>query len=45
MAPAEYVAKDGLIWHQLEGRLLVLWRFDDPVYGNARALMWEWVGG
>jgi hypothetical protein len=30
MAPAAYVAEDGLIWHQGEGRLLVLWKPDAP---------------
>ena len=29
MAPAACVAEDGFIWHQWEGRLLVLWRLDD----------------
>jgi hypothetical protein len=28
MAPAAYVAEGGLIWHQWEGRPLVLWRRD-----------------
>uniref|UniRef100_M0RAW8 Uncharacterized protein n=1 Tax=Rattus norvegicus TaxID=10116 RepID=M0RAW8_RAT len=31
MAPATYVAEDGLIWHQWEGRSLVLWRLDASV--------------
>jgi hypothetical protein len=31
MAPAEYVAEDGLIWHQWEEMPLVLWRLDAPV--------------
>jgi hypothetical protein len=39
MAPAIYVAEDGLIWHQWDWRPLVLWRFD------ARAVRQEWVGG
>ena len=26
MASATYVAEDGVVWHQLEGRSLVLWR-------------------
>ena len=30
MAPDTYVAEDCLIWHQWEGRLLVLWRIDAP---------------
>jgi hypothetical protein len=46
MAPAAYVAEDGLVWHQLGERPLVLWRLDDdPVWGNARARRWEWMGG
>jgi hypothetical protein len=28
IAPTAYVAKDGLIWHQWEMRLLILWRLD-----------------
>ena len=39
MAPAAYVAEDGLIWYQWEGRPLVLWGFD------ARAVRQEWVSG
>jgi hypothetical protein len=31
MAPAIYVAEDGLIWHQWEERPLVLCRLDAPV--------------
>jgi hypothetical protein len=27
------------------GEALVLWRFDAPVYGNARGVRGEWVGG
>jgi hypothetical protein len=38
-----YVAEDGLIWHQWEGRPLVLWRLDAPVYGDAREVRQEWV--
>jgi hypothetical protein len=30
MAPAGFVAEDGLIWHHWEGSPLVLWRLDDP---------------
>jgi hypothetical protein len=45
MAPAAYVAEDGLVGHQWEERHLVLWRLYAPVYRNARAGRWEWVGG
>jgi hypothetical protein len=41
MASAIYVAKDGLIWHQWEGRCLVLWRLDAPEKGDAREGRWE----
>jgi hypothetical protein len=44
MAPAAYVEEDGLIWHQWEGRPLVMWKLDDPGYGNVMALRQEWVG-
>ena len=30
MAPAAYVTEECLIWHQQEGRPLVLWRLDAP---------------
>jgi hypothetical protein len=30
LAPAAYVAEECHIWHQWEGRPLVLCRFDDP---------------
>jgi hypothetical protein len=30
MAPATYVAEDGLIRHHWEGNPLVLWKLDDP---------------
>jgi hypothetical protein len=43
MAPAAYVAEDGLVRHQGEERPLVLWKFDAPVY--AMAGRQEWVGG
>jgi hypothetical protein len=36
MAPATYIAEDSLIWHKWEGRPLVLWRLDAPVYRDAR---------
>jgi len=35
MAPATYVAEDGLVGHQWEERTLVLGRPDAPVYWNA----------
>jgi hypothetical protein len=44
MAPATYVAKDGLIGHQWKERSLVLGRLDAPVYRNARAERLEWGG-
>ena len=44
MAPSGYVAEECLIWHHWEGSPLVLWKFDDPAQGNARALRQEWVG-
>jgi hypothetical protein len=44
MAPAAYVAEDGLIWHQWEGKPLVLWRIDALAEGNSRAVRQEWVG-
>jgi len=31
MAPAAYVAEDGLVWHQWKGMPLELWRLDAPV--------------
>ena len=45
MAPVTYVAEDGLVWHQWEGRPLLLWRLNAPAQGNARVVMWEWVDG
>ena len=44
MVPSAYVAEDGLIWHQQEGRPLVLWRLDAPSSGDARVVRQEWVG-
>ena len=38
MGTAAYAPEDYLIWHQWEGSPLVLWRVDDPVVENARAL-------
>jgi hypothetical protein len=37
MAPAVYVAKDGLDGHQFEERALVRLRLDAPMQGNVRA--------
>jgi hypothetical protein len=42
MAPAEYIAEDGLIWHQWKGSPLVLRRLN-AVSGNARAVG-RWFG-
>jgi hypothetical protein len=45
MAPAAYVGKDGLIWHQWKGRRpLVLWRLDATARGDTRAVSQEWRG-
>ena len=44
MAPAAYVTESCLIWHQWEGRPLVLWRFDAPAYGDSGVLRQAWVG-
>ena len=46
MAPAAYVAEDGLVWHQWEGRPLVLWRLD----AQSTGMLGQWgdigqVGG
>jgi hypothetical protein len=45
MAPAAYVAEDGLVGHQWEERSLVLGRLDAPVQRNAKARRQELVGG
>jgi hypothetical protein len=45
MAPAAYVAEDGLVGYQWEERPLGLRVFDAPKEGNARAGRWKWVGG
>jgi len=37
MAPAVYVAEDGLVEHQWEEKPFVLPRLDVPVLGNVRA--------
>jgi hypothetical protein len=42
--PTTYVAEDCLIWHQWEGKFLILWRLDGPEKGNARRLRWERMG-
>jgi hypothetical protein len=43
IAPAAYVAEDGLVEHQWKERPLVLWRLDAPAKQNARAMK-EWMG-
>ena len=43
MASAKYVA-DCLIWHQWEGRCLVLWRLVAPAKEDAGGMRQEWVG-
>ena len=43
MAPATYVAEDYLIWHQWEGRPLVLWRLDVPMWWDAKVARWDWM--
>jgi hypothetical protein len=40
-----HISEDGLIWHQWEGRPLVLWKLNVSVSENARAVRQEWVGG
>jgi len=45
MAPAAYVAEDGLVGNQWEKSPLVLCRFDTPVEGNARTGKLEGMGG
>jgi hypothetical protein len=44
MGSATYVAEDCLIWHQWEGRLLVLKRLEASEKGDARGVRQEWVG-
>ena len=44
MAPAAYVAEDGLVGNHWEERPLILQRLYAPVQGNARAKKGEWVG-
>ena len=38
MSTSEFVPEDYLIWHQWEECPLVLWRVDDQLVENARAL-------
>ena len=45
MTPDAYVSEESLIWHQWKGRPLVLWRFDAPAKGGARAVKLEWASG
>jgi hypothetical protein len=45
VAPAAYVAEDGLVLHQWEERSLVLRRLNRcPSVGELRVGKWEWVG-
>ena len=41
MAPAAYVSEDYLICHEGQGRLMVLWRLNDPAQENARGMRQE----
>jgi hypothetical protein len=43
MAPATYVAEDGLVGHQWEEGPLVLRCLHALMYGNTRTGKWEWV--
>jgi hypothetical protein len=44
MAPATYVAEDGLVDYQWEERPLVLRSLEAPVWGNAMDRKWSgWV--
>jgi hypothetical protein len=45
MAPAVYVAEDGLVGHQWEERPLVLWRLEALAYEDARMVRCAWMGG
>ena len=45
MLPATYVAEDGLIWHQLLERTLVLQKLDASMYGDARLVRQECLSG
>jgi hypothetical protein len=44
MGPSTLVTEDCLIWHQWEGRYLVIWRLDAPERGYATGVRQEWVG-
>jgi hypothetical protein len=44
MAPAAYVAEEGLVVHQWEERPSALRRLDALVYGNPTTGKQEWVG-
>jgi hypothetical protein len=45
IAPAAYIAEDGLIGHQWEGKTLVLERLNAPAHRNARVVRQEWESG
>jgi hypothetical protein len=45
MIPATYVADDGLVGHQREGKPLALWKLDFPELGKAKVVRQEWVNG
>jgi hypothetical protein len=46
MAPAAYVAEDGLVMHRGKERSLVLQRLHRcPSVGEWRVGRWQWVGG
>jgi hypothetical protein len=40
-----HVAKDCLVWPQLDVICLVLWRIDATEKADARGERWKWVGG
>ena len=44
MAPAAYVAEDGLVGHQWEERHLIMGRLYAPVQRNGRARKQKWMG-
>jgi hypothetical protein len=41
MVLAAYLVEDGIVGYVCEERLLVLWRFYAPVYGNPWGRKWE----
>jgi hypothetical protein len=43
IAPATYIAEDGLVGHQGKEGPFVLWRLNAAMYGNARTRKQEWV--